>query len=92
MLAMSSLFRDILTGVYKCRLTTPYETYIGGTVRYIPYLLADGIYPNWPIFVKPLHHPGNYDEAYFTKRQEDVRKDIERFFGVLQARFCVLRS
>jgi Plant transposon protein len=57
----------------------------------IPYWLVDGIYPRWSIFAKPLKAPTSLMERHYTSRQESVRKDIERCFGVLQARFNVLR-
>jgi hypothetical protein len=44
------------------------------------YYLADGIYPDWPAFVKTIRHP------------YDVRKDIKRTFGVLQKRWAVVRG
>ncbi|KAE9166631.1 hypothetical protein PF002_g31064 [Phytophthora fragariae] len=54
------------------------------------YCLADGIYPDWPVFIKPLHQPLGNKQKYFTKRQEACRKDVERAFGVLQARWRIL--
>ena len=59
--------------------------------RYTPYFLADGIHPHWRIFAQPIHHPETESERKYTKRQEAVRKDVERCVGVLQARFNVLR-
>ncbi|XP_035817130.1 uncharacterized protein [Zea mays] len=53
---------------------------------------ADGIYPNWPTFVKAIRHPYEQKKVYFTQMQESCRKDIERAFGVLQARWAVLRG
>ena len=54
-------------------------------------MLADGIYPPWCIFAKPNSAPINETETVYTKSQESVKKDIERFFGVLQGRFRILR-
>ncbi|XP_047965105.1 uncharacterized protein LOC125209547 [Salvia hispanica] len=51
------------------------------------YYLADGIYPNWPVFVKMVKHAVGQKKSYFATRQEAVRKDVERAFGVLQSRW-----
>jgi hypothetical protein len=40
--------------------------------------------------VKTIRNPENRAEAEFAKAQEEVWKDIERDFGVLQARFAVV--
>ena len=56
------------------------------------YYLGDGIYPKIAIFVRPLHEPTCAIEAEFTASQESYRKDVERLFGAVQARFRVLRS
>ena len=53
-------------------------------------MLADGIYPDWAIFVLPNHAPLNDREQHMTKRQKAVRKDVERFFGCLQVLFKIL--
>jgi hypothetical protein len=82
---------------------------LNGTKRSMPYLLADGIYPDYPVFVKSYSQPPdektvrlnlisldtiilklNRLKSYFTKAQEALRKDIERAFGVLQARWHIL--
>jgi hypothetical protein len=54
------------------------------------YYLADGIYPEWPIFVKT--HCNLTEEKYgrFAKEQEACRKDVERVFGVLQSRWAIV--
>ena len=41
--------------------------------------------------MKSLPLPQTPKEMLFAKRQESTRKDVERAFGVLQARFAVLR-
>jgi hypothetical protein len=56
------------------------------------YYLADGIYPNWPTFVKTVSHPLDMKAAHFAKEQKKVRKDIERTFGVLQYRWAIVRG
>jgi hypothetical protein len=56
------------------------------------YLLTDGIYLEWACFVQSIHLPKDAKRAYFAERQEVVSKDVERCFGVLQARFAIIRN
>ena len=56
------------------------------------YLLTDGIYPPWACFVQPIHEPQGEKKEYFAKCQEGARKDIERAFGVLQARWEIIKN
>jgi hypothetical protein len=56
------------------------------------YYLVDGIYPEWATLVKTIRNPEGRAEAEFAKAQEASRKDIERYFGVLQARFAIVRG
>ena len=60
------------------------------------YYLTDGIYPEWVTLVKSIKEkngvPLTRKEAHFTKAQEAARKDIERAFGVLQARFAIVHG
>ena len=56
------------------------------------YLLTDSIYPEWACFIQSIHEPQDEKRAYFAERQEAVRKDVERCFGVLQARFAILQN
>jgi hypothetical protein len=56
------------------------------------YLLADGIYPQWSCFVQPISAPQGEKREHFTKVQSALRKDVERAFGVLQARREIVRN
>ncbi|XP_021861769.2 uncharacterized protein [Spinacia oleracea] len=56
------------------------------------YYLTDGIYPNWATFIQGFSRPQLETERLFANRQALVRKDVERAFVVLQARFAILRQ
>ncbi|KAK1603841.1 hypothetical protein QYE76_027514 [Lolium multiflorum] len=55
------------------------------------YYLADGIYPPWATLVKTIRKPNSEQEARFAKEQEAARKDVERAFDILQARWAIVR-
>ncbi|KAL8460765.1 hypothetical protein ACS0TY_032322 [Phlomoides rotata] len=47
--------------------------------------------PSWAAFVKSITSSQLQKHKLFAQHQEAVRKDVERAFGVLQARFAFLR-
>ena len=56
------------------------------------YYLTDGIYPKWTTFIQSIPLPQGPQAVLFAQRQEAVRKDVERAFGVLQARFAIVKN
>lgn len=85
-LEASPLLSKISTGTYP--LAVEFDV---GTERVNkPYWLCDGIYPKYPCFLHSILNPVGDDESYFAGRQEGRRKDIERAFGVLQAKWHIL--
>jgi len=65
---------------------------VNGTERDWMCFFADGIYPEWAIFVKTIPHAAqrNQNDKRRSKKQEAMRKDIERAFGMLAKKFHAL--
>ena len=55
------------------------------------YYLADEICPEWAAFVKSINSPQLEKHKVYVAEQEGARKDVQRAFGVLQARFNIRR-
>jgi hypothetical protein len=53
--------------------------------------LVDGIYPPWVTFVGTISELVGQEKTHFFQRKEGARKDVDRAFGVLQARFAIVR-
>ncbi|XP_057780056.1 uncharacterized protein LOC130998658 [Salvia miltiorrhiza] len=85
-LDQSPVFDDILEG------RAPKVNYIvNGHERNMGYYLTDGIYPQWAAFIKSIPAPQLRKHQLFSQHQEAARKDVERAFGVLQARFAFIK-
>ncbi|KAI7945050.1 hypothetical protein MJO28_010745 [Puccinia striiformis f. sp. tritici] len=84
-LDLSPLFQSLLAGK-----TPPCQYTVNGTSYNHGYYLADGIYPDWTTLIKTISQPQGLQQKYFAKMQEAARKDVERGFGVLQARFAIV--
>ena len=87
MLEQSHVFSELAEG------RAPAVNYsINGHDYTMGYYLADGIYPQWSTFVKTIPRPLGAKRKLFAKAQETYRKDVERAFRVLQARFAIVRE
>ena len=82
----SPLVANIANGTFP----PPTEYEICAQRRHIPYWLSEGIYPKWPVFVHSVSFPKTGKEKCLAKMQESRRKDVERAFGVLQARWHIV--
>ena len=82
----SKLLHDMINGKSHTVSFT-----VNGSTYHMPYFLVDGIYPRWYVFVKAIPDPVGEAEAWFTKMQEAIRKDVERGFGVIQARWAITK-
>ncbi|CDF38544.1 unnamed protein product [Chondrus crispus] len=87
-LNMSSTMASVLEGKHPPR----FSFVVDGTTYNTPYYFADGIYPSWAMFIKTLRKSSSPEAKRFSAAQEAVRKDIERAFGVLVARFHILKA
>ncbi|XP_034212746.1 uncharacterized protein LOC117625264 [Prunus dulcis] len=86
-LARSPLFNDVVHGV------TPHVEYIvNGNQYHLDYYLTYGNYPRWATLVKTISSPDNPKKRLFAQMQEAYRKDVERAFGILQARCAIVRG
>ena len=87
MLERSHVFNELAEG----RAPTIHYS-INGHDYTMGYYLADGIYPKWATFVKTISAPQGQKYKLFAAAQEAYRKDVEHAFGVLQARFAIVRE
>jgi hypothetical protein len=86
------LHRSPIFSSYVRGESPPVEFTVNGHTYDMGYYLADGIYPQWPVFVKSVRHPMERKTERFAAVQEGARKDIERAFGVLQSRCAIIRG
>uniref|UniRef100_A0A0D3DQN6 Myb-like domain-containing protein n=1 Tax=Brassica oleracea var. oleracea TaxID=109376 RepID=A0A0D3DQN6_BRAOL len=83
----SPVFDDIING------QAPQVTYsVNGREYHLTYNLTDGIYPKLATFIQSISLLQGPKAVLFAQRQEAIRKDVERAFGVLQARFAIVKN
>ena len=62
------LIRDITNELFKFSTDDGYRIVPNGRLWNIYAFIVDGIYPNWPIFIKPLNRPGTEAEKRYSKK------------------------
>ncbi|KAL0742324.1 hypothetical protein Bca4012_083837 [Brassica carinata] len=83
----SPVFDDIING------EAPRVCFsVNGNQYRMAYYLTDGIYPKWATFIQSISLPQGPQAVLFAQHQEAARKDVERAFGVLQARFAIVNN
>lgn len=85
-LHLSPLYHNLCNGIIQN------QHIVCGHTFQQPYFLVDGIYPQLPIFSKPISSATSNIQRAFNQRHESCRKDVERLFGVVQSRWKILRS
>ncbi|XP_057808839.1 protein ALP1-like [Salvia miltiorrhiza] len=86
-LHQSTLFNDVLSG------TEAAVHFVANNAHHTRgYYLTDDIYPDWPVFIKSFQFPNDEKKRMFKLMQEAVRNDVERAFGVLQARWGIIKG
>ena len=63
--------------------------FIGAIEHTGAYFLADGIYPDYAYLMKTYSSPATPAERFFAKKQEGVRKDVERAFGRMMVKWGI---
>ena len=61
----SPLFMDVMNGTFKLKKRHGCKILRYDVRRILYYFLVDAIYPDWPIFVKPIQKPIEGDEKIF---------------------------
>ncbi|XP_059635651.1 uncharacterized protein LOC132277826 [Cornus florida] len=80
----SPVFKSMINGSMP-----PVNYVVNGHRHTMRYYLFDGIYPKWATLMQTIPHPTTVKEKLFANKQETVRKDVERAFGVLQMRWAI---
>ncbi|CAN6859127.1 unnamed protein product [Brassica oleracea] len=83
----SPVFDDILQG-----RALKVNYIVNGHEYHLAYYLTYGIYPKLATFVQSIPLPQGPKASLFATHQEAARKDVERAFGVLQARFAIVKN
>jgi hypothetical protein len=56
------------------------------------YYLADDIYPPWATLISVISNSQSNKHKHFALKQVEYRKDVEHAFGVLQAKYPIMKG
>ena len=84
----SPLFKSMQDGTH---LEIDFDFELDGQTFSKLYYLVDGIYPWLTRFLATISDPTTKIASFFATQQEAFRKDVERAFGVLKAKFLCLK-
>lgn len=65
---------------------------VNGNDYTMGYYLVDRIYPKWATLIQTITNPVGEASQLFARYQESYRKDVERAFGILRARWEILKK
>lgn len=82
----SPLYQSITAGDWPPRSST---FTANGKTRTLLYYLVDGIYPHYAFFICSFGDANTEKRKTFNRLQEAIRKDVERLYAVLSARFHI---
>jgi hypothetical protein len=73
-------------------IVPPINVTVNGRNYNMGYYLADDIYPPWATLIGPISSPQSQKHKYFAAKWAEYRKDVERAFGVLQAKYQIIKE
>eukprot|EP00170_Pyropia_yezoensis_P001905 contig_8164_g1909 len=82
----SPLYHAVTAGDWPPR-NKPFT--VNGKTRTLLYYLVDGIYPSYAFFIASYSNANIEKRKTLNRLQEALRKDVERLYGVLTARFHI---
>lgn len=86
MRSQSPLYTDIMSGSWP---PDRFPFMPNGRSRRVPYYLADGTYPKYPIFARLFAKPVDAAQRTYNGLQEALREDAERLYAVLTNQFNI---
>jgi hypothetical protein len=65
---------------------------VNGNDYNMGYYLANRIYPFWTTLISGYSSPQTNKQRHFAKEQSMYRKDVECVFGIMQAKYAIMKG